>query len=119
MRTLLSTVLVGLTLAAAPAMAQQHPWLPSGTPAGQRATSSGSAPASSSAGESSSETTDVLAARCHCLPNGDVPVVQHPWLPSAYAGSLPNGDTARAEIRGTVHHVRDATPRYHHGHQDR
>ena len=88
MRTLLSTVLVGLTLAAAPAMAQQHPWLPSGTPAGS-------------------------------LPNGDVPVVQHPWLPSAYAGSLPNGEPARAEIRGTVHHVRNATPRHHHGHQDR
>lgn len=30
MRTLLGTVLVGLSLAAAPALAQQHPWVPNG-----------------------------------------------------------------------------------------
>jgi len=32
MRTLVSTALVGLALVATPALAQQHPWVPSGTP---------------------------------------------------------------------------------------
>lgn len=34
MRTLLGTFLVGVSLVASPALAQQHPWVPSGTPVG-------------------------------------------------------------------------------------
>lgn len=30
MRTLVSTVVIGICLAAAPALAQQHPWVPNG-----------------------------------------------------------------------------------------
>ena len=72
MRTLVSTALVGLTLVASPALAQQHPWVPSGE---------------QSVGS---------------LPNGAPALSQHPWVPSAYAGtgSLPNGEpAARAESR--------------------
>ena len=32
MRTFVSTAIVGLTLVATPALAQQHPWVASGTP---------------------------------------------------------------------------------------
>jgi len=34
MRTLITTAFVGLALAASPAFAQQHPWVPSGEPVG-------------------------------------------------------------------------------------
>lgn len=38
MRTLTGTLLVALTLVGGPAMAQQHPWVPSGEPAYNQST---------------------------------------------------------------------------------
>jgi hypothetical protein len=84
MRKLVSTFLVGVSLVAGPALAQQHPWLPSGA-----------------------------AEPTGSLPNGDAPVQQHPWVPSGMStGNLPNGDApARAESRvrqGGQRHPGDA-----------
>jgi hypothetical protein len=71
MRTLLSTILVGVGLLATPALAQQNPWVPSGV-------------------------TEPIGK----LPNGDLPVAQHPWVPTGvYVGNLPNGDPAYASTR--------------------
>jgi hypothetical protein len=70
MRTLVSTILVGLGLLASPALAQQHPWVPSGV-------------------------TEPIGK----LPNGDS-VARHPWVPGGvYVGKLPNGDDAYASSR--------------------
>lgn len=71
MRTLVSTTLVGLALVATPALAQQHPWVPSGTPV--QTTQSGDPAA----------------------------VQQHPWVSGSYATtSLPGSEpAARAESR--------------------
>jgi hypothetical protein len=77
MRALVSAILVGATLVAGPALAQQHPWVPSGV----------NAPAGS-------------------LPNGDDPAVtHHPWVSSnVYEGNKPNGDAlARADGRPRHH----------------
>jgi len=73
MRSLVSTILVGATLVAGPALAQQNPWVPSG-----------------------------MNAPIGSLPNGDDPAVaRHPWVSSTvYEGKLPNGDpAARADSR--------------------
>jgi hypothetical protein len=81
MRTLVSTILVGVSLIAGPAFAQQNPWVPSG-----------------------------MNAPVGSLPNGDPAVTPNPWVASTvYEGSLPNGDAARAEVRirsdiGSRHH---------------
>jgi hypothetical protein len=77
MRTLVSTILVGAALVAGPALAQQHPWVPSGV----------NAPTAS-------------------LANGDAPAAtHHPWVSSnVYEGNLPNGDAlARADSRPRHH----------------
>ena len=78
MRALVSAILVGATLVAGPAVAQQHPWVPSGM----------NAPAAS-------------------LPNSDPAVTHHPWVSSnVYDGNLPNGDAlARADNRHPQHHT--------------
>ena len=78
MRTVVSTILVGATLVAGPALAQQHPWVPSGV----------NAPTGS-------------------LPNGDPAATHHPWVSSnVYEGSPPNGDAlARADSRHPQHHT--------------
>jgi hypothetical protein len=77
MRTLISTILVGATLVAGPALAQQHPWVPSGVNAPTGSLSS------------------------------DPAVTHHPWVSSnVYEGNLPNGDAlARADSRRPQHHT--------------
>jgi len=69
MRTLVTALLVGIPLVAGPALAQQHPWVPSGF----------NGPAGS-------------------LPNGAPAVIdQHPWVSgNVYLGNLPNGAPAYA-----------------------
>jgi hypothetical protein len=77
MRTLVGTMLVGATLVASPALAQQHPWVPSG-----------------------------VNAITGSLPNGDdSAAAHHPWVSSTvYEGNLPNGDAlARADGRPRHH----------------
>jgi hypothetical protein len=78
MRTLVSTILVGATLVAGPALAQQHPWVPSG-----------------------------VNAATGSLSNDDPAVTRHPWVSSTvYEGNLPNGDAlARADGRRPRHHT--------------
>ena len=76
MRTLVSTLLVGATLVAGPALAQQHPWVPSS-----------------------------VNASTASLPNGEPTETHHPWVSSnVYQGTLPSGDAlARADSRPRHH----------------
>jgi hypothetical protein len=74
-----SAIVVGAVLVAGPALAQQHPWVPSG-----------------------------MNAPTVSLPSGDDPAVtHHPWVSSnVYEGNLPNGDAlARADSRHPRHHT--------------
>jgi hypothetical protein len=72
MRTLVSTFLVGICLVAAPALAQQHPWVPSGA------------------------YTSTLPG------GDTSPAQQHPWLPSGVYTRSPSDRDATAPAYGSI-----------------